>query len=127
MSRKRRQNPVIPILFLLLIFGQSAVRFSIQTVNEIVRAVTTGVSIGLDKFFDRSSAFGGIALGVIIGLVFYYRRFRKKSREQDPEEDPEEDGDETENTPFCPPIMDMTESGTTDDEYVPPMYHRSGS
>ena len=55
MSRRHRQSPLVPIVFLLLVFGRSAFRFSYRTVRAIVRSVTSGVSINLHKLLEPSS------------------------------------------------------------------------
>ena len=126
MSRRHRQSPVVPIVFLLLVFGRSAVKFSYRTVRAIVRSVTGGVSINLHKLLEPSSILGSVAIGVIIGLVFYYIRYRKKSREEaaDAEAEIEE---EEQAEPFCPPIMTNTAADSSEEDYNPPMYRRSGS
>ena len=126
MSRRHRQSPLVPIVFLLLVFGRSAFRFSYRTVRAIVRSVTSGVSINLHKLLEPSSILGSVAIGVIIGLVFYYIRYRKKSREEaaDAEAEIEE---EEQAEPFCPPIMTNTAADSSEEDYNPPMYRRSGS
>ena len=126
MSRRHRQSPVVPIVFLLLVFGRSAFRFSYRTVRAIVRSVTSGASINLHKLLEPSSILGSVAIGVIIGLVFYYIRYRKKSREEaaDAEAEIEE---EEQAEPFCPPIMTNTAADSSEEDYNPPMYRRSGS
>lgn len=126
MSRRHRQNPVVPIVFLLLVFGRSAFRFSYRTVRAIVRSVTSGVSISLHKLLEPSSILGSVAIGVIIGLVFYYIRYRKKSREEAAEADTEDEEDE-QAEPFCPPIITNTAADSSEEVYNPPMYRRSGS
>ena len=126
MSRRHRQSPVVPIVFLLLVFGRSAFKFSYRTVRAIVRSVTSGVSINLHKLLEPSSILGSVAIGVIIGLVFYYIRYRKKSREEaaDAEAEIEE---EEQAEPFCPPIMTNTAPDSDGEDYVPPTYRQSGS
>ncbi len=127
MSRRHRQSPVVPIVFLLLVFGRSAFRFSYRTVRAIVRSVTSGVSISLHRLLEPSSILGSVAIGVIIGLIFYYIHFRKKSREEAAETDTEEEEDEAPAAPFCPPIMTNTAPDSDGEDYVPPTYRQSGS
>ena len=126
MSRRHRQSPLVPIVFLLLVFGRSAFRFSYRTVRAIVRSVTSGVSINLHKLLEPSSILGSVAIGVIIGLVFYYIRYRKKSREEDADAEAEIE-EEEQAEPFCPPIMTNTAADSSEEDYNPPMYRRSGS
>ena len=126
MSRRHRQSPVVPIVFLLLVFGRSAFRFSYRTVRAIVRSVTSGVSINLHKLLEPSSILGSVAIGVIIGLVFYYIRYRKKSREEDADAEAEIE-EEEQAEPFCPPIMTNTAADSSEEDYNPPTYRRSGS
>ena len=118
---------IIPIVFLALIFGGPAVRFALRIARSVFRAVTSGISLGADMLFDKSSIFGSIAIGVIIGLVFYYRRRRNPSAAADEDEADEDREDEEPEAPFCPPIMTSSATESTDSDYVPPMYHSSGS
>ena len=127
-GKRSRFNPgsLIPIAFFAILFGPSAIRFAIRIARTIFRAVTSGLTFGMDMLFDRSSIFGSVAIGVMIGLVVYYRRRKNRAAEEEEDEFADEEEDREPEAPFCPPIMTSTASDTSDDDYVPPMYHSSG-
>lgn len=118
---------IIPIIALALIFGRPAIRFAVRIARAVFRSITTGISLGADRLFDKSSIWGSIAIGVIIGLVFYYRRIRKQKTETIEDRTEEDEEDEMPEAPFCPPIMTSTASENSSDDYVPPMYHSTNS
>ena len=117
---------IVPIIFLALIFGGPAARLAIRIARSVFRGITSGLSFGVDMLFDRTSILGSIAIGTIIGLVYYYRRRKQNATADEAEAEDTEEEEEPE-APFCPPIMTSTAAESTDSDYVPPMYHSSGS